>query len=200
MIYAVDLRAESRELWEYYENNTAVSLRQRLAATELAAMPHIGEARAAYKAFGLDPGRHRISSEALYRRIRQGKALYQINPLVDVNNIVSLETGFSLGSYDTSRIGPDIVFRLGQDGESYPGIGKASVPLRNMPLLSDGGGPFGSPTSDSTRGMTTPDTKEGLTVIYSFSGGEALASALEQAERQFIAFAGITAVQSCIVD
>ncbi|MDR2669308.1 MAG: hypothetical protein LBC14_05075, partial [Desulfovibrio sp.] len=88
----------------------------------------------------------------------------------------------------------------GQAGESYPGIGKASVPLLNMPLLSDGDGPFGSPTSDSTRGMTTPDTKEGLTVLYSFSGREVLAFALEQAARQFITFAGITAVQTWIVD
>jgi DNA/RNA-binding domain of Phe-tRNA-synthetase-like protein len=200
MTYTVEVRPESRELWAYYEDNTATSLRQRLAATELAEMPQIGEARAAYKAFGIDPGRHRIASEALYRRIRQGKALYQINSLVDVNNVVSLETGFSLGSYDTSRIGPDVVFRLGRAGESYPGIGKASVPLLNMPLLSDGAGPFGSPTSDSTRGMTTPETKEGLTVLYSFSGSEALASALEQAERQFISFAGIIAVRTWTVD
>lgn len=61
--------------------------------------------------------------------------------------LVSLETGFSLGSYDTARIGADIVFRLGKAGEVYPGIGKDDIALENMPLLADGEGAFGSPTA-----------------------------------------------------
>ncbi|MFQ9489676.1 MAG: phenylalanine--tRNA ligase beta subunit-related protein [Bilophila wadsworthia] len=70
--------------------------------------------------------------------VRQGKALYQINSVVDANNLVSLETGFSLGSYDTARIGADIVFRLGKAGEVYPGIGKDDIALRKHALLADG--------------------------------------------------------------
>lgn len=190
--YKVEVLPKNEELWEYYESRLATPLRQKLATTELTWMPRIGESRAAYKAFGVDPGRYRISSEALYRRIRQDKPLYQINSLVDANNIISLETGFSLGSYDISRVGPDVIFRLGLPGETYPGIGKSDIPLRNMPLLADADGPFGSPTSDSTRGMITPDTKEALTVIYSFSGREALEEALKLAEQRFARFAGIT--------
>lgn len=63
-------------------------------------MPVMSDNRRAFKSFGIDPGRTRISSEALYRRVRQGKDLYQVNAVVDANNLVSLASGFSLGSYD----------------------------------------------------------------------------------------------------
>lgn len=197
--YSVEITQNNQRLWEYYESSIAVPLQQKLTGTDLVNMPQIGESRAAYKAFGIAPGRHRISSEALYRRVRQGKALYQINSLVDVNNVVSLETGYSLGSYDTSHVGPDIIFRLGLPGEVYSGIGKADIVLENMPLLADGAGPFGSPTSDSIRGMITSGTREGLTVIYSFSGRNFLKSALEQTEWLFSRFAHITATRAFIV-
>ena len=57
--------------------------------TLLAQIPNLDESRKAYKAFGKDPGRFRVSSEALYRRVRQGKDLYRINTVVDANNHVA---------------------------------------------------------------------------------------------------------------
>ncbi|MFQ8736083.1 MAG: phenylalanine--tRNA ligase beta subunit-related protein [Bilophila wadsworthia] len=122
--------------------------------------------------------------ESLYRRVRQA-ALYQINSVVDANNLVSLETGFSLGSYDTARIGADIVFRLGKAGEVYPGIGKDDIALENMPLLADGEGAFGSPTSDSTRAMITQETRSCLTVVFSFSARSKLEEALALTVKRF---------------
>ena len=108
-----------------------------LESTELAAMPQIGTSRRAFKAFGRDPGRVRISSEALYRRLRQGKELYPINTAVDANNLVSLETGFSLGTYDLACLQGNLVLRLGHEGEGYAGIGKDTLDLHRMPLLAD---------------------------------------------------------------
>lgn len=190
LVYSLTVSPGNAELWEEYARRLAQPLQQELATTELADMPGIRDARAAYKAFGIDPGRHRVSSEALYRRIRQGKDLYQINSLVDANNVASLETGFSLGSYDTARIGREIVFRLGRKGETYAGIGKSAIALENMPLLADADGPFGSPTSDSTRAMIGPGTTEGLTVIYSFSGPTPLQAALELTGELLTRYAG----------
>lgn len=80
----------------------------------------------------------------------------RINSVVDVNNLVSLETGFSLGSYDLDAVGAATVFRLGREGETYAGIGKGGIDLCRMPLLADGQGPFGSPTSDSARDHDHP--------------------------------------------
>ena len=98
-------------------------LKLRLESTALADMPNLGESRRGYRACGKDPGRWRVSSEALYRRGRQGKDLYRINSVVDVNNIVSLETGLSLGSYDIDHLQGAVVLRRGRPGESNPGIG-----------------------------------------------------------------------------
>ena len=44
-------------------------------------VPAIAAARRAFKALGKDPSRYRVSSEALMRRLAQGKALYRINKI-----------------------------------------------------------------------------------------------------------------------
>src|SRR5258708_21568110 len=54
--------------------------------------PQIVAARAAYKALGKDPARYRGSAEALLRRVVAGKGLPQINSVVDVINLVSVES------------------------------------------------------------------------------------------------------------
>lgn len=54
-------------------------------------IPQIAAMRGAYKALGKDPSRYRGSAEALLRRVLSGKGLYQINSVVDINNLVSLE-------------------------------------------------------------------------------------------------------------
>lgn len=165
-------------------------LAARLEATPLADMPGIGESRRGYKSCGKDPGRWRVSSEALYRRVRQGKGLYHINSVVDVNNLVSLETGLSLGSYDRDRLEGALVLRRGLPGESYAGIGKDAVDLENMPLLADDRGPVGSPTSDSTRAMVRLESRRLLTVIYAFSPRAELERALNIAVSRFSELAG----------
>lgn len=162
-------------------------------------MPNIESTRKAFKAFAMDTGKHRVSSEALYRRVRQAKPLYQINSLVDVNNIVSLIIGFSLGSYDTKNIGKELLFRLGNEREEYEGIAKSSIHLKNIPLLSDNNGAFGSPVSDSIQGMITPTTQQGLTVIYSFSGKETLQETLDLTKKLFTEYASITDISSYVV-
>ena len=94
---------ENPALWSFTQE-ILPGLNATLQDTPLAELPNLGASRRAYEAFGRDPGRTRVSSEALYRRIRQGKDLYRINSVVDANNLVSLETGFSLGSYDLARL------------------------------------------------------------------------------------------------
>lgn len=199
LTWSAAVKSSSPEFWQYFGEHTARKLEQELAQTPLPGLPGIGEARAAYKAFGVDTGKHRVSSEALYRRLRQGKALYRINSVVDANNLVSLESGFSLGSYDAANLGESVTFRLGRPGEFYEGIGKAAIALENMPLLADAAGPFGGPSSDSTRAMITPDTTRGFTIIYSFSGREALRAALELTVERFSRFAATTTLEKFLV-
>ena len=185
---------EAEDLWLYAETEILPAVKSRLADTALADMPNLSQARKAYKTFGKDPGRLRVSSEALYRRIRQNKDLYRINSVVDVNNLISVQTGFSLGSYDLSCLSDVINFRLGIEGETYAGIGKDNIDLNHLPLLADDNWPFGSPSSDSTRAMITEATTNILTVIYGFSGINATEKALELAKMQIVRFANATSI------
>lgn len=93
-IYTADVRAREDSLWTCLENEVAPYLKTMLETTPLAQIPNLDESRKAYKAFGKDPGRFRVSSESLYRRVRQGKALYQINSVVDANNLGLARNGF----------------------------------------------------------------------------------------------------------
>lgn len=122
--------------------------------------------RAMFRAWGIDPSKYRPSSEALLRRVVQGKGLYRVSNLVDIGNLGSIETGWPYGCYDRSRIAPPVVFRHGAPGETYEGIGKRTWHLEGRPVLADPQGPFGSPISDSTRSMIAESARDVLVVIY----------------------------------
>jgi len=126
--------------------------------------------RAAYKALGKDPARYRGSAEALLRRVIANKGLPRINAVVDVINLVSVESRLPVGLYDLTGVNGDIVFRAGRAGETYKGIGKYDLNLEGLPLFADATGPHGSATSDSERTMVTASTKNIIALIVSFGG------------------------------
>lgn len=130
--------------------------------------------RAGYKALGKDPARYRGSAEALLRRLIAGKGLPRINAVVDVINLVSLESRLPVGLYDLAAVSGDVLFRAGQAGETYKGIGKYDLNLEGLPLFADEIGPHGSATSDSERTMVTAATKDVLALIVSFGGAAGL--------------------------
>ena len=141
---------------------------------QINSIPQIAAMRSAYKALGKDPSRYRGSAEALLRRVLSGKGLYQINSVVDINNLVSLESLNPAGAYDLEKITPPIELRIGAAGESYKGIGKDLINIESLPVFADAVGPFGSPTSDSERAMVSLETKKVLMVVFSFTGPEEL--------------------------
>jgi len=136
--------------------------------------PQIFATRAGYKALGKDPARYRGSAEALLRRILSGKSLPQIGAVVDVINLVSVESGLPIGLYDLAKVQGDVVFRAGRAGETYKGIGKYDLNLEGLPVFCDALGPHGSPTSDSERTMVTQATKRMAAILVGFGGSEGL--------------------------
>jgi DNA/RNA-binding domain of Phe-tRNA-synthetase-like protein len=136
--------------------------------------PQVETVRKAYKSLGKDPARYRGSAEALLRRIVAGKGFPQINAVVDVINLVSVESRLPVGLYDLGHVTGEIVFRAGRTGETYKGIGKYDLNLEGLPVFADNAGPHGSATSDSERTMVTAETKQILAVIISFGGAEGL--------------------------
>ncbi|HET7224084.1 MAG TPA: phenylalanine--tRNA ligase beta subunit-related protein [Candidatus Eisenbacteria bacterium] len=129
-------------------------------------VPGIGETRALFHTLGIDPTKTRPSSEALLRRVMQGRGLPTVNLAVDVCNLCSLEHQLPLGLYDRDLVHGGVRVRLGREGESYPGIRKQRVNLAGRLLLADQDGPFGAPTSDSARTAVTPRTRRLLVAVF----------------------------------
>lgn len=144
------------------------------------ALPAFTPARRMYHACGLDPSKTRPSSEALVRRILQGKGLYQVNTAVDAANLASITVFRSIGLYDADRIVPEapsapnssglaagvVRLREGRHGDQYPGIGKEAVHLEGRPAMIDANGPFGNPSADSDRTKVTLETRRLLFVLF----------------------------------
>ncbi len=162
--------------------------------------PPIKALRDAYRVLGNDPTRYRGSNEALVRRISQGKDLYRVNTIVDVNNLISLEKQHSAGTFDLDQVQPPIVFRVGQPGESYSGIGRGEIKIEGLPVFADQLGPFGSTTSDSERTMVQLETTRIMMVIISFLGAVGLDAALERATGLLERYAAASGIEKGMVE
>jgi DNA/RNA-binding domain of Phe-tRNA-synthetase-like protein len=144
-------------------------------------IPGVAEARSLFHRLGIDPTKTRPSSEALLRRVLQGKGLPTVNPAVDVCNLSSLEHQLPLGLYDREQVRGGVRVRVGRDGEGYEGIRKQRVNLSGRLLLADDEGPFGAPTSDSARTSVSSATKHLMVVLFCpvDRAGQSLSVALE---------------------
>jgi DNA/RNA-binding domain of Phe-tRNA-synthetase-like protein len=191
----VQVTRTNGELWGLLQQRAA-HFEAELAGRDLGSFVEIAAVRDAYKRLGKDPSRYRGSAEALLRRVAQRKGVYQVNSLVDVNNLVSLETRHPVGVYDLARVAAPISFRVGRPGEQYQGIGKDMINLEGLPIFSDPEGPFGSPTSDSRRAMITVDTRRAGLVIIAFSGAQGLDEALVRARTLLTDYAAASNVET----
>lgn len=200
LVYDVKVKEKSEDLWEKLENEIFPQLISIIEEKGINGVENIFSSKKAYKSLGKDPNRYRVSSEALYRRVKQGKGLYQINTVVDTNNLIFLETGFSVGSYDLKNVKGDIVLRKGADGETYKGIGKDDINIENLPVLADSEGAFGSPTSDSTKAMVTLDSEKILTLIYYFSKDENLEEILNKSKEYLEKYAGAENIEAFTIE
>lgn len=198
--YKVKVEKKNEEMWRYLKKEILKKTKDDIFDYGVNEIPNIKESRMAYKAFGKDPSRYRVSSEALIRRIGQGKGLYEVNTVVDVNNLISIESGFSVGSYDAGCIEENLVFRIGKEGETYKGIGKEMIKIDALPVLADLKGAIGSSTSDSERAMITEKASEVLTLIYSFSDNQDLEHALEYGRKYLEKYAKAQEIECWIVE
>lgn len=134
--------------------------------------------RQAYKRLGKDPNRYRPSSEALRRRILREVPLYKVDTLVDLINLVSIRSGYSIGGFDVDKIaGGSLVLGVGREGEIYHGIGRGELNIAGLPVYRDAVGGIGTPTSDEERTKIGLDTTHLLMIINGYSGLEGLEAA-----------------------
>jgi DNA/RNA-binding domain of Phe-tRNA-synthetase-like protein len=179
----IEVQPTAPALWTMVEElgeRLRVELRGRAAADRAP----IAATRRAYRALGDDPTRYRPANEALLRRILRNESahgtgsLLSVHSVVDVNNYVSLESGYALGCYDLALVQGKIVARKARAEERYAPIGKPEVNAANRLVLVDEAGIFGCPTADSQRTLVGLDTHALLFVIFAFDAPDGV---LEQA-------------------
>ena len=140
--------------------------------------PPIQATRQAYKRLGKDPNRYRPSAEALRRRILRELPLYKIDTLVDIINLLSIQSGYSIGGFDAGKIDGNLVLGVGREGEIYHGIGRGELNIAGLPVYRDNQGGVGTPTSDEERTKIDMNTGKLLMIINGYSGKEGLQEAL----------------------
>ncbi len=161
--YAEGLWQEIDALGKHY--------RQTLTTESLKEMSAIAATRRVYRACGKDPSRYRPSSEALIRRMLQGKQLYQIDTIVDLCNLASITYGYSIGAFDAEKfVGDTLTLGIGREGEPYEGIGRGMINIAGLPVYRDAAGGVGTPTSDNERTKVGLQTRRLLMLVNGYDG------------------------------
>ena len=162
----------NRDLWEEIEQ-MGKQFRRELTTESLKELASIAATRRVYKVCGKDPSRYRPASEALIRRMLQGKALYQCNTLVDLVNLASIAFGYSIGGFDADKFqGDTLTLGIGREGEPYEGIGRGLINIHGLPVYRDDMGGVGTPTSDNERTKINDETTHLLVLINGYDGDE----------------------------
>lgn len=144
----------------------ALRIAQQYDLSQINKRPGIAATRAAYKALGKEPNRYRPSSEALCRRAVKGMELYRINALVDIINLISMRSGYSIGGFDADCIQGDLLrLGAGRAGEVFNAIGRGQLNIEGLPLYRDAVGGIGTPTSDEERTKLSITTRRLLMCI-----------------------------------
>lgn len=141
--------------------------------------PAIEATRDVYKRLGKDPNRYRPSGEALCRRLLKGQGLYQIDTIVDLINLVSLKTGYSIGGFDADKIEGNLRLGVGRANEPFEAIGRGTMNIEGLPVYRDSIGGIGNPSSDEERTKITSETKHLLMLINGYSGADGLKEAVD---------------------
>lgn len=162
----------SQELWDEI-NALGEKYKQTLTTESLKEMSGIAATRRVYRACGKDPSRYRPASEALIRRMLQGKKLYQIDTLVDLVNLASIAYGYSIGGFDADKFeGETLTLGVGKAGEPYEGIGRGMINIDGLPVYRDEKGGVGTPTSDNERTKMELKTTHLVVLINGYDGNE----------------------------
>ena len=137
-------------------------------------------------------GRGKPASEYLAGMARKGD-FPVISTLVDINNLVSLESGLPISVLDLGKFVGAPSLRFGGDDESYVfNPSGQEIGLRGLIVVCDGDTPRGTPIKDSMATKVNEQTGRVLAVIY----GTRVTQTVEQMESHARRFAGLLEVHA----
>ncbi len=131
-------------------------------------------------------GRGKPASEYLAAMARKGD-FPVIDVLVEINNLVSLDSGLPISVLDRGEFDAAPVLRFGEADERYVfNPSGQEIALAGLLVVCDGDVPRGTPVKDSMATKVGPATRDVLAVIYgaraTVDGGE-----MERHARRFAA-------------
>src|SRR5690554_5349648 len=168
----------NKELWTKIDHFSSHFI-QNFKMEDIKKRSSIEATRKVYKKLGKDPNRYRPSGEALCRRLLKGQGLYQIDTIVDLINLVSLKTGYSIGGFDADKIEGNLRLGVGRANEPFEAIGRGTMNIEGLPVYRDSIGGIGNPSSDEERTKITSETKHLLMLINGYSGADGLKEAVD---------------------
>jgi hypothetical protein len=116
-----------------------------------------------------------------------------INAAVDACNAVSLHSGLPISVVDLGRARAPFGIAVAPDGASY--VFNASgqeIDLAGLLCLFDAEGPCANAVRDAQRTKTRGETRETLSVLWGFAGGEERLEAAERWYRELLGGLGAT--------
>ncbi len=184
LVKGVTVLPRKKEL-EAYKEESFRRLRGHLDLEALKDEARIRSYRDFFWRVGIDPTKVRPASEALLRRVLQGRGIPTINTLVDSYNLASMETHIALAAFDLSSLKGDWLMRYAREGEEFLGIGMNS-PInlggKEVVVEDDTGLIAVYPYRDAERTKVTLETEAVIIMVCGVPGigeialGEATAS------------------------
>ncbi len=115
-------------------------------------------------------GRGKPASEFLLRTALDG-SFPSVNGPVDINNLISLESGLPGSIFDVGQAGRELLLRRGAPGEAYVfNPSGQSIDLEDLLVVCrrSGGGwePCGNPVKDAMATKVRPETQDVVAVLY----------------------------------
>lgn len=121
-ISGVRVERKSREL-ERFKKEVVQKIRKKYELEDLKDVSVYRTYRDFFWEIGIDPTKTRPASEALIRRVLQGKPFPTINTLVDAYNLASLRSEIPLAAFDCRSLEGGLLMRFAREGEEFLGIG-----------------------------------------------------------------------------
>jgi DNA/RNA-binding domain of Phe-tRNA-synthetase-like protein len=111
-------------------------------------------------------GRSKPASEYLVAAFADGR-WPQINPLVDICNVVSLKSGLPISLVDADKVQGELAIQIAPAGTTYVFNPSGQViDASGLVCLFDAIGPTGTPVKDAQRTKTDDATKNVLVIVW----------------------------------